>query len=87
MEKLKGNVHSTTGNEDPEGEYEVELYSFFETRRYIGLGGSTPLPCRFTHGKKSRYPSHIRLRGSQIRSRRVREFSSPPVIDPGMSSP
>jgi len=28
MEKAQGNVHPTTGNEDSEGEYEVELYSF-----------------------------------------------------------
>jgi hypothetical protein len=28
MVKIKDNVQRTTGNEDPEGEYELKLYSF-----------------------------------------------------------
>jgi len=83
MEKVKDNVQRTTGNEDPEGEYELELYSFLNlSPRWGGGGWSTPRLCRFTPGKKTRYPLHIRLRGSQGRSRLVWEISPPPEFDP-----
>jgi hypothetical protein len=49
--------------------------------------GQHHAPAALLPEKKTRYPLHIRLRGSQVRSRRMREISPPPEFDPRTAQP
>ena len=56
----------------PRGGVELQLYSFFNLGARWG-GWSTPRPGRFTPGKETRYPLHMRLGGPHGRSGRGAE--------------
>jgi hypothetical protein len=71
---IRGQGHSVTGHEDPEGE---EKYSSTPslTSALDGCGGQRHAPAAVRSGKKTFYPLYRRLDGSESQSGGVRKIS------------
>ena len=75
-ENGKGEIHTRTGHEGPEGEQKYSS-TLSVTSGLDGMGDQLHVPAALPPGKP-RYPLYGRLGGPQGRSGRVRKIPPPP---------